>query len=542
MTCDPDHLPDDPSELKRIIAALLEANAAQQKTLDEMVAEIAKLNVTIQKLTEMLFGKKNKKLANIAVEETTTTSEEKTPAPSVEEEKTSDTSGTSDTSETLENTAPKPPRRKKAKNGGGGRMKLPDNLPVTIVEKYPPEHERTCTECETPFKVIGFETSRQVVYIPQRFEIIETHNMKCIADCPCSTCRSATAEPDIAPIDKGIASVSLLAIMIVMKFADHLPLARQATRIFLRSGIQFSQSSMCRWMRQVADLLEPLYDLMCNLILMAHCMQLDASFVKCRDENLKGKCRQTYVYGARGDETQPFDVFFFANNGTRDKLMEFLKEFHNILQCDANSIYDQVFKPLNPVPGKLLPTEQGCWSHARNNFVDAMKSHATAATEMLDMIGELYAVEKQAKKETPEKRLALRQAESVAILNRIFAWCREKLTKYTPKDLMHTAIAYLLNNEAALRLYCTDGTLQIDNNACERMLRQLAVGRKNWLFFGNERGGKTACILYTLLSSAHRHGHNEFEYLCDIMTRLADLKSESELREMLPDRWKPRPM
>ena len=176
-----------------------------------------------------------------------------------------------------------------------------------------------------------------------------------------------------------------------------------------------------------------------------------------------------------------------------------------------------------------------------------MKSHATAATEMLEMIGELYAVEKQAKnratsatKESPEKRLALRQAESVAILNRIFDWCREKLTQYTSKDLMHTAINYLINNELALRLYCTDAALQIDNNACERMLRQLAVGRKNWLFFGNERGGKTACILYTLLSSAHRHGHNEFEDLCDIMTRPADLRSESELREMLPDRRKPR--
>ena len=291
---------------------------------------------------------------------------------------------------------------------------------------------------------------------------------------------------------------------------------------------------------RVADLLEPLYDLMWELVLTAHCLQLDASFVKCRDESFKGKCRQTYVYGARGDETQPFDVFFFAQNGTRDKLMEFLKEFHNILQCDANSIYDQVFKPLQPVPGKLLPTELGCWSHARDNFVDAMKSHATAATEMLDMIAELYAVEKRVKQESPEQRLVVRQTESTAILNRIFAWCREKLTKYTPKDLMHTAIAYLMKNETALRLYCTDATLKIDNNACERMLRQLAVGRKNWLFFGNSRGGKTACILYTLLSSAHRHGHNEFEYLGDIMTRLADLRSEAEYREMLPDRWKPR--
>ena len=123
----------------------------------------------------------------------------------------------------------------------------------------------------TYFKVvIGFRhilrfnglANHLVRHVPARFEIIETHNMKCIADCPCSACRSVTAEPDIAPIDKGIASVTLLAIMAVMKYADHLPLARQATRILLRSGLQFSQSSMRRWMRRVADLLEPLYDLM----------------------------------------------------------------------------------------------------------------------------------------------------------------------------------------------------------------------------------------------------------------------------------------
>ena len=547
MVYDPTQLPDDIVQLKALFLSAqrewIASEVANRKTLDEMVAEIAKLNVTIQKLTEMLFGKKNNKLANLPVPDEPPTSEPEPspePPPITPPENPLDDPAKEKPSETPENPASETLKKKKAKNGGGGRMKIPDDIPVRIVENYPPLEERVCTECEAPFKVIGYEIARKVVYIPPRFEVEETHNMKCVADCPCSACRSVTAESAISPIDKGIASISLLAIMAVMKYGDHLPLARQATRTFLRSGIQFSQSSMCRWMRQISDLLMPLYKLSCELILEAYCMQLDASFVKCRDENLKGRCRQTYVYGARGDETMPLDVFFFANNGTRDKLMEFLKEFHNILQVDANPVYDQVFKPLQPVPGKKLPEEQGCWSHTRDNFVDALGSDAKAATEMIEMIAELYEVEKRAKKWTPEKRLALRQEESVAILDRLFAWCREKLPKYLPKDPMYTAINYCINNEDALWLYCTDGTLQIDNNACERMLRQLAVGRKNWLFFGNEGGGKTACILYTLLSSARRHKLNEFEYLCDILARLADLPSESEYREMLPDRWKPR--
>jgi len=539
MTYDPEHLPDDPNELRRIIVALLDDNAANRKTIESLVAEVSRLNVTIQKLTEMLFGKTNKKLANLSiVEEAPPVPETEAPVSSPETETSS--TETEKSPETSENPAPEKKNRKKEKNGGGGRMKIPDDLPVRIVENDPPLEERVCCECETPFKVIGFEVSRQIVFVPATFEILETHHMKYVADCPCSEKRSATGEPEIRPIDKGVASISLLAIMVVMKYADHSPLARQATRTFLRSGIQLSQSSMCRWCRKVADLLEPLYDLSCALIREALCMQLDASFVKCRDEKIKGKCRQTYVYGARGDDTRPLDVFFFANDGTRDKLMEFLKEFHNIIQCDANPVYDQVFKPKKPVPGRPLPEEQGCWSHARDNFVDAMNADAKAATEMIGIIAELYEVEKRAKKWTPEKRLALRQEEAVVILDRIFEWCRTNLTKYTPKDPMYTAIAYCINNWSALWLYCTDGNLQIDNNACERLLRQLALGRKNWLFFGNERGGKTACILYTLLSSARRHKINEFEYLCDILPRLANLKSESELREMLPDRWMPK--
>jgi transposase len=527
MTCDPEHLPDDPNELKRMIVALLEADVKKQATLDSLVAEVSRLNVTIQKLTEMLFGKKSEKLSKDQSNAEPETNET-TPTTA------SDPSGSGETPKIL---ASEPPRRKKKNNGGGGRMKIPKHLPVKIVENYPPLDERTCSECKIPFKTIGFETSRQVVYVPGHFEMLETHHMKCVADCPCSAKRSATGEPAVRPIDKGIASISLLAIITVMKYADHLPLARQSLRIFTRSGLVFAQSSMCRWMKRVAELLEPLYDLICAEVLLSHCMQIDATFVKCRDENLKGRCRQTYIYGARGDDSQPYDAFYFSRDGTSKSLMKFVEGFENTMQCDANSVHNPVFLPKNTESGKRAPREQGCWSHGRRNFVKAGPSNPDVVF-VLEMIGELYEVERQAKGFTVDKRLALRQCESVEILNRIFAWCRENKDKYVPKESMRTAIEYLLNNEAALRLFCTDGRLEIDNNACERMLRQWAVGRKNWLFFGNAGGGKTASILVTILSSAHRHGLNEFEYLCDILARLSDLQSESAIRDLLPDRWK----
>ena len=529
MTYDPEHLPDDPNELRRIIVALLDDNVKKQTTLDALVAEVSRLNVTIQKLTEMLFGKKSEKLSKDRPKD----------EPATNEPIKTESSDDANSSETPDIPASKAPRRKKTKNGGGGRMKIPDNLPVRIVENYPPLEERTCRECETPFKVIGFETSRQIVFVPATFEILETHHMKCVADCPCSEKRSATGEPDIRPIDKGLASISLLAIIAVMKFADHSPLARQAVRIFTRIGLAFSQSSMCRWMRRVADLLEPLYDLICAEVLRSYCMQIDATFIKCRDENLHGRCRQTYVYGARGDDSRPYDAFYFSRDGTSKSLMKFVRGFENTMQCDENAVHNPVFLPENVEPGKRVPRRQGCWSHGRRHFEKAGQSNPDVIF-VLEMIGELYEVESRGRKLPAKLRLLLRQQESVPVLDRIFTWCRENREKYVPKESMRLAMEYLLNHEEALRVFVTDGRLEIDNNACERMLRQWAVGRKNWLFFGNAGGGKTASILVTILSSARRHGLNEFEYLCDILARLADLPSEAEIREMLPDRWKPR--
>ena len=183
-----------------------------------------------------------------------------------------------------------------------------------------------------------------------------------------------------------------------------------------------------------------------------------------------------------------------------------------------------------------LPTEVGCWAHARRKFHDAEKI-SPEATEMIKMIGVLYGVEKDAKSFDIEHRHALRQNQSLPQLDCIFAKARAEVGKYTDKELIGNAYQYLLNHELPLRRYCEDGRLEIDNNACERALRPMSVGRKNWLFFGNERGGKTGVIIFSILQSAKRHGLNEYEYLLDILNRLADLPSEQALYDLLPDHW-----
>jgi len=158
--------------------------------------------------------------------------------------------------------------------------------------------------------------------------------------------------------------------------------------------------------------------------------------------------------------------------------------------------------------------------------------------QVLDMIGAIYGVERRAKKLTHEERLAMRQNESLPLLDRVFDWCRDNRVKYDlPTDLLGKAIQYAINQETYLRVYANDGRLEIDNNAAERILRLIAIGRKNWLFYGSAGGGKTGAILHFILASAKRNAINEYEYFLDVINRLADLPKQAEIFNLLPDRW-----
>jgi hypothetical protein len=359
---------------------------------------------------------------------------------------------------------------------------------------------------------------------------------KYMAACECSDKRSASAEPPIRPIDKGIASTSLLSIIAVMKYLDHLPLARQATQLFKRSGVDLSQSSMCRWMGNIADLLLPLYELMQAKLLESFVIQVDATTAKFMDPLVKGKSKQGTVWGYNGDATRPYVLYDFLTHGKRAGPEAFLKDYHGYLQCDAHSVYDQIFAPLDVA--RVPPTEVGCWAHGRRKFFDAREVNKEAF-DVLGMIGDLYKLERKLKKADQEERHSMRQQYAIPVLNDIFGWCREHQEKFLPKEPLTGAIQYALNHEMALRRYCEDDRLEIDNNAAERALRLIAIGRKNWLFYGSERGGRTGAVLHSVLASAKRSGLNEFAYLGDVLDRLADLDSQAELHDLLPDRWKP---
>jgi hypothetical protein len=297
---------------------------------------------------------------------------------------------------------------------------------------------------------------------------------------------------------------------------------------------------MCRWMAAVAGICFPIYDLMRLSLQNAFYVHMDATNVKYLDPNIKGKAGLGTIWGYCGDAVAPYVLYDFQTNGTRAGPAAFLDGYTGFIQCDAHTVNHGLFVSVPGTPPLIPATEMGCWAHCRSNFYDARNLQG-ASMEMLAMIRSLYGVERRAKKLSADERLLLRQKESVPILDTIFDWCRENAAMYDlPTDLLGKAIRYALNQESVLRVYCTDGRLPIDNNTAERSLRLIAIGRKNWQFYGSANGGKTGAVLHSLLASAHRHGLNEYEYLLDVIDVLSDLPSETVIPELLPDRWKPR--
>jgi hypothetical protein len=230
-----------------------------------------------------------------------------------------------------------------------------------------------------------------------------------------------------------------------------------------------------------------------------------------------------------GDKDHPFTVFDYTPSRSRDGPVAFLDGFEGYLQADAFSGYDAIY-----AGGKV--TEVACWAHARRKFVEAEKTDPPRAYTAVAMIRLLYDIEAEAKDLEAEARRALRQEKSLPRLEQIKAWLDEQEFEVLPKSPMGEAIHYALSNWKALTVYATDGDLAIDNNAAENALRGLVIGRKNWLFFGSDKGGRTAAILTSFIASCKRHGIDPFAYLRDVLTRIAATPI-SQLDQFLPDCW-----
>jgi transposase len=421
-------------------------------------------------------------------------------------------------------------RRVRRRKGRRNLAKF-ENLPVATRVYELNAEEQTCPCCGVERKEIGADESWQIEYLPGHFERIR-HLRKKYA---CPDCESngdnpliaAAAKPEAA-VEKGLAGPGLLAYIVTSKFSDYLPLYRLED-IFARQGFEISRATQSVWCGDVADLAEPLYELMAGRVRASHVVATDDTIMPMLS---KGKAANARMWVYVGDDGSPYNVFDFTLNRGRDGPKYFLKDYRQVLLADAYGGYNGV------VAGNEI-TRAGCWAHVRRKVIEAEKAAPEIAREAISFMRALYTVEQQAKELSPAQRLELRRANSAPVL----ADLREKLLVWKeqllPKHPMAEAVNYALGQWEELSVFCSDGAVPIDNNVSEREMKRVVLNRKNSLFVGNARGGRTAAILASLTSTCRRHDVDPQLYLTQLLVNLPAARI-SGLPAWLPDEWKRR--
>jgi transposase len=335
------------------------------------------------------------------------------------------------------------------------------------------------------------------------------------------------------PIARGLPGPGLLANLIVSKYADHLPLYR-LERIYQRQGVLLPRSTTCDWLAACAALLRPVYDRMVSGVLQSRWLHTDDTTVT-NQQPAEGATATARLWVYLGDTFHPYNVFDFTATRKRDGPQQFLAGFHGYLHADAFSGYDALYLPA-PTGGEAAIIEVACNAHARRKFYEARSSDALRSHQALAYYAQLYEIERQGRDREERQRLRMRQDLAVPILEKFKTWLEAQRTEVLPKSPLGEAIGYALNNWSALIRYTDAGFLSIDNNVAEREMKRIAIGRKNWLFVGSERGGQTAAVLFSFTSTCQRLGVEPWAYLQDVLTRLPVLPAD-QLDALLPDRW-----
>jgi transposase len=481
-----DDLPNDIEQLKDLLLA--------------RSAEIEHLKLIIAKLKRLQFGRRSEKLER-EIEQLELRLEE------------------------LEVAAvPPAPTVQKSAAQAPVRRPLPEHLARTRIEHTP---ACTCPDCGTAMRQIGEDVAEVLEYVPERFRVIQHVRPKLA----CPACeRIVQLQAPSRPIERGLAGPGLLAHVLVAKYCDHLPLYRQA-QIYAREGVELERSTMAEWVAGCFRLLDPLVEALARHVMAADKLHADDTPIPVLEPG-RGRTKTgrlwTYVRDDRpaASTEAPAVLFRYAPDRKGERPREHLKPFSGVLQADAYAGFGHLY-------GERIQ-EAACWAHARRAFYELHQANnSPIAAEALERISALYAIEADIRGRPPHERAGMRHARAGPLLESLREWLRHTLSRVSKKSELAKAIGYVLSRWTALTRFRDDGRIDIDNNAAERALRAVALGRKNYLFCGSDAGGERAAAIYSLIGTAKLNDLDPEAYLRYVLERIAD-HPINRIEQLLP--------
>ncbi|KHL24984.1 transposase [Croceibacterium mercuriale] len=535
-------LPSDPDELRALAQALQEqlasveqarvnTAAALASTADELAStaaelraakaaiqltalEIEKLKVQLARLRRMQFGQSSERLSR-EIDQLELRLED---LEAIEAEAISASADAG---------IPPPAREKRQPK----RLPLPDHLPRQEVVHAAP-HADGCGACGGTMSALGEDVTEVLEYVPGRFQVVRHVRPKLA----CQRCDAITqASAPALPIPRGKAGPGLLAHVLVSKYADHLPLYRQA-EIYAREGVDLDRSTMADWVGQVSWLLQPLVEHIRRHVFAADKIHTDDTPVPVLAPGSgKTKTGRLWVY-ARDDRGwqgigPPAAAYFYTPDRKGERPRSHLASFTGFLQADGYAGYDQLYDGRRQ-PGPIY--EVACWAHVRRKIYDVWKAtDSITARTGVSLIDLMYEAEELGRGLPLEERLERRQVVRVGV-DGFFNWAEDTLRRISNKGALADAIRYAVKRREALTRFCDDARLEADNNRAENCLRPIALGRKNYLFAGSDKGGERAAAIYTLLQTAKLNHIDPEAWLRDVLTRIADGHPANRIGELAP--------
>lgn len=523
-------LPDDPAVLKAMITALQAENAKISATLRAHDQLIQSLRLRIAKLQKQAFGASSEKIER-EIEQLELALEDLLVAVAEADTVPYDEDGTVEAQPSPENGQSKPRRRPRVSDATPRERRELD-----------PGHD--CPDCGGDLRVVGEDVSELLDMIVAQLKVIQIARIKK----SCRRCEKMVQVPAPSrPIPGSMAGPGLLAYVLVSKFDDHLPLYR-LNEIFARMGADIPDSTLVDWCGRAMKVLQPLTERIETEIMASDLLHCDDTPIRVldrsrRDKGLGKGVKQGRIWAYVRDQrpwagaAPPGAVYYFAPDRQGTHVRHHLRNSSGILQADAYTGFNKLYE--KRADGSRQFREAACRAHLRRDFHDVWTSDKSQiAREALDRIGEIYDIERGIAGQPADTRLAARQKMSKPKVAAFKQWAEQQLTRIPGKGDLAKAFRYGLSRWPSFCLFLEDGRVAIDNNAAERAMRPIGIGRKNWLFAGADTGAETLARAMTLVETAKLNGLDPQAYLADVLDRIHDHKI-NRIDELLPWNWTP---